>query len=142
MIYLGQILTWRFPAAPDDGFSVQVAADGTYYLAVWREAAMGRPRPKQTEIDSWVLPANKYYQRRAIKRLADMDYDAIFAINGEIMNMYKDRLIIKIARGQALTTAEAANRDQMLAIIQSVQDKVQAINAATTVAQVEGVTWP
>src|SRR5215207_118418 len=131
MIGLGSILAWRFQGAPDDGFTVQVGSDGAAFLAVWDESLMGRGRPTQAEIDSWELPATKYYQRRIVKRLADIDYDAIWSINGEVMDMYKDRLIIKIARGQALTATETTNRDQMLAIVQAVQDKVQAINAAT-----------
>lgn len=142
MAGLGSILAWRFQGAPESGYQVQMGDDGVAFIAAWSESIMGRPAPTSAEVASWDVPASKYYQRRIVKRLADIDYDAIFAINGEEMGMYKDRLIIKIARGQTLTAAETAARDQMLAIVQSVQDKIAQINAAATVAQVEAIGWP
>lgn len=141
-VSIGNILAHRFPAAPDSAFMTQIGDDGVERIVIWREDLMGRTQPTDAEIESWRLPATKYYQRRTIKRMADISYEGIFSVNGDVMDMYKDRLIIKIARGQALTTTETANRDQMLAIVQSVQDKIAAINNATTVAAVEAVTWP
>lgn len=144
MAALGSILAWRFQGAPESGYQVQMGEGdpGVAFLAFWNEALMGRPAPTQAEIDSWNLPASKYYQRRVVKRLADIDYEAIHAINGEVMDIYKDRLIIKIARGLALTNAEIARRDQMASIANALEAKMDQITAATTVTQVEAVTWP
>lgn len=141
MAALGSILAWRFQGAPEDGYAVQMGDEGAF-IAFWNEALMGRAVPTSSEIASWDLPASKYYRKREIRLLADTDYDAIFAIDGKEMGMYKDRLIIKMARGQALTAQQISQRDQMAAIVQSVDDKMTAITNATTVAEVEAIGWP
>lgn len=148
MAGLGAILAWQFRNFPDDGWAVQLDENGVAFIARWDEAIMGRTMPTGAEVQTWNLPASKYYRRRIITRQADAEYEAINAINGDVISMFKDELLMDIVANRLSPTANPLNasqtnrRNQMAAIRTSHRQKMTAIDAATTVAAVDAVTWP
>jgi hypothetical protein len=148
MAGLGAILAWQFRNAPEDGWSVTLDDNGVAYISTWNEAKMGRTMPTGIEIQSWNLPATKYFQRRNITRSADNDYEAVNSIEGDVISMYKDELLMDIVANRLspaanpLNAQQTSRRNQMASIRASHRNKMTAIDAAITVAAVEAVTWP
>lgn len=151
---IGGILNWQFPGMENEGFKVGQDADGNPRISYWDEGMMGRPKPTLLELEAWELPYTKYNRRKQIKVLSDVDYDAVFSINGQVMDMFKDELLVSIAvarmGGPALSTQEAAKRDQAATVRTKARNKIQAINSVVAgsvvnglsdVEQVQAITW-
>lgn len=146
MLEIGLILEWQFPGLANVGYKVGQDADGNPRISFWDETIMGRPKPTLAELQTWELPATKANRRRQIKILATADYDDVFALNGQQMNMFKDELLVSIAvermGGPALGPVETQKKNQAGAIRAATRQKLAVINAATTLAEVQAVVWP
>jgi hypothetical protein len=64
MVSLANLMEWRYPGMANIGYSVGEDDQGNQFFQWWRADVMGREEPTQAELDSWQLPAAKFYKRR------------------------------------------------------------------------------
>jgi hypothetical protein len=98
---------------------------------VWDAAAQSmRARSAAESLDY-----AKTLKRREIKASADAEYlDKVSMFDGDIVAG-------KWGRQVALNAYEASVRNTMQDIYSRLRQKIQAVNAATTIAEVEGIAW-
>lgn len=139
---IGQILTWKYPDA-DSTVDFIVRDDGNgSFIAFWDTVKLG-PQPTPAQLQSWELDAAKYFKRREIRRGHESDYREKFALDGQFMESERDFLFREEARQgrENLSTGKRATLDALDALRADRDTKLQTVRDATTVTQVEAVSW-
>lgn len=121
-----------------DAFELGVDEQGAQYIAQWN---LGAPQPTAQEIADAELPMAKLEKRDELILAADADYRGIFTRDGRYVELEKDYIFIRAIMGLALSAGQRAQRDSMRAVIEKLQQKLQQANSATSVAEVEAVSW-
>lgn len=127
---LGMTLGYMYPYEPVPPMNYEVVSGGITY---WNAAVLG-PRPTEQQLqDAW-LPALKTQKRLEIRRAAFTEQDTYLAPG------YEDRDYIHIILA-AVQNKPDPRQAALLNIKTKLDSKLAEINAATTEAEVEAVTW-
>lgn len=83
----------------------------------------------------------KAAKRTEMVLAADRDYRAIFTRDGQFVELEKDYILLASALGMILNAEMTGKRQAMRAVIDKLRAKLADVNAATTEAQINAITW-
>lgn len=131
---IAQILEWRFPGMALVGYELVGQPDGSVVISRWDEAIMGVPKPTDSDIASWELPAAK------ARKKAEFSERAV-----DIMEAQFPEVTTRKAIWVAVNLMMANATDTRLKTVRDTRDKLgrahAEVDSKTTVADVLALTW-
>lgn len=144
---LSEVLKFQFRDADEssDWSTTFDATRGREVITAWNTDLLG-PQPSESTIDSWYVPASRFYKRRELRRAHNEAYRNLFDLDGTFMEGERDFAVRQEGKG----VRTAGDGTQVGSVLQAMdnlrtrlQNRLDQANdtAKTTVAAIESVTW-
>lgn len=132
---IGLAIQHLYPNSDGD-YEVFTRTDGVQEISRWNEAALG-PRPTDQQLQDAYLPALKEQKEAELILAADADFQAIFVAQIEMQY-----IIIRRMMGQTISAPQQQKARDALALFEVLEGKIRQVRQATTVEEVEAISWP
>lgn len=135
---IAQKLQSLYPnALPLRDFRVRDDGNGEYIE--WWNTELGQ-QPSEAQIDAQAINVARKLKRKELILAFDTDYEALWSIDGEVIEAWKDRILFKTAANR--TVAENNKLTQAAALFDKLQAKLAYLkDPVRTEVEVNALTW-